>query len=59
VKLPRENLDTFLEINKRDVKSKYVAGKSSDISQTVTGIDNGQDPVHYHRPSAYGQFKTL
>ncbi len=48
--LASENLDPFLQIDKRHVKPKDIEGKSSDVFQSIARIRDGENPMHYQGP---------
>lgn len=49
--LPGQDLDAFLQVDKGNVESEYIARKPSDIGEAIAGICDGKDPVHYERPA--------
>lgn len=49
--LPGEDLDTLLKVDEGDIETEDVARETGDISETITSIGNGKQPMHDQRPS--------
>lgn len=47
-----QDLDAFLQINKRNVETENVAGEPRNVFQPVASIGNREDPMHHHRPES-------
>jgi hypothetical protein len=46
-----EDLDAFLNIDECNVESEDIAGEPRNVFESITGIGDGEDPVHDHGPS--------
>jgi len=51
--LAGQHLDALLQVDEGDVNAKNVTGESSDVSQGIAGVGDGEDPVHHKRPPKY------
>lgn len=51
--LPRQDLDTFLQIDDCHEEAKGVATEAGDIGQSVARIGDGENAVHDEAPDAY------
>lgn len=48
--LTGQHLNALLQVDEGNVKAKNITGESSDVSQGIAGVGNGEDPVHHKRP---------
>ena len=48
--LTGEDLDTFLKVDKGDVKAEDVAAEAGDVGESIAGVGDSKDPVHDQRP---------
>lgn len=52
VPLSGQYLDPLLEVDKGNIKSENITGKSSHVGEGVASISDGKDPVENQRPTS-------
>jgi len=55
--LAGQDLDAFLEIDEGDVEAEDVAGETGYVFESIAGVCNGKNPVHYKGPPEFCQMR--